>query len=238
MDRLSSKQFKSLCRERGLSTVGCLEKADLVALLERNSGAVMDVVVMTCARCHATATSTGGRLPRCSKCSSVSYCGQECQRAHWSEHKPMCARSQDVATRKRVADWCRLNDNLLMQAARVVFSQQGGASAAAEFASSHGVVVSLEMSAAEGDDKPPALRATSIEVMTRDEIHHAYCPNWTGPTTEPVIFVLRTTDRVRGLVFVETHSAEVVDEQTAEEMLTPRRGDLASIEAVLARMNL
>ena len=231
MDRLSSKQLKSLCRERGLSTVGCLEKADLVALLERNSGAVMDVVVMTCARCHATATSTGGRLPRCSKCSSVSYCGQECQRAHWSEHKPMCARSQDVATRKRVADWCRLNDNLLMQAARVLFSRsRAAAAAAARVASTHGVVVSLEMS--EG-----GLRVSSIEAKTRSEIYELYLKTRPGPPTDPIMFALKTTDAIRGLVFVDTYGAEFLAGQTAEEMLTQRPDDLASIEDVLARMN-
>jgi len=29
-------------------------------------------------------------VSRCSQCLSVSYCGKECQTAHWKEHKPLC----------------------------------------------------------------------------------------------------------------------------------------------------
>ena len=231
MDRLSSKQLMSLCRERGLSTVGCLEKADLVALLRLNTGAVVDVAQMSCARCKATSTPTGGRLLRCARCNGVYYCGQECQSAHWPEHKPKCAPPFDATTHKLVANWRKLNDNLLMQAARVLFSRsRAAAAAAARVASTHGVVVSLEMS--EG-----GLRVSSIEAKTRSEIYELYLKTRPGPPTDPIMFALKTTDAIRGLVFVDTYGAEFLAGQTAEEMLTQRPDDLASIEDVLARMN-
>lgn len=42
-----------------------------------------------CSHCHKAATAT---LLRCSRCKSVSYCGQECQRFAWPAHKKECRR--------------------------------------------------------------------------------------------------------------------------------------------------
>jgi hypothetical protein len=32
------------------------------------------------------------KLSRCSGCRCVFYCGKECQKEHWKEHKEMCKR--------------------------------------------------------------------------------------------------------------------------------------------------
>ena len=42
--------------------------------------------LLTCVVCHKGGDST----KKCSKCSSVSYCGQECQVADWARHKRLC----------------------------------------------------------------------------------------------------------------------------------------------------
>jgi hypothetical protein len=39
-----------------------------------------------CARCGVAAPPS-----QCARCKSVKYCGSECQRAHWAQHKPACA---------------------------------------------------------------------------------------------------------------------------------------------------
>lgn len=33
----------------------------------------------------------GIQLKNCGACKGVKYCGQECQRAHWGEHRPVCS---------------------------------------------------------------------------------------------------------------------------------------------------
>mmetsp|Transcript_5086 Transcript_5086/g.7020 ORF Transcript_5086/g.7020 Transcript_5086/m.7020 type:complete len:569 (+) Transcript_5086:96-1802(+) len=40
---------------------------------------------MSCFRCGRTLN-----LKRCGRCQMVSYCGAQCQRAHWKKHKPLC----------------------------------------------------------------------------------------------------------------------------------------------------
>jgi hypothetical protein len=41
-----------------------------------------------CEQCGAR----GGSFKRCGGCNLVQYCGKECQRAHWAEHKAACKR--------------------------------------------------------------------------------------------------------------------------------------------------
>ncbi|XP_024870317.1 uncharacterized protein LOC112457768 [Temnothorax curvispinosus] len=38
----------------------------------------------------------GVRLPRCGNCRMIAYCGQEHQKQHWKQHKPLCKAIQDV----------------------------------------------------------------------------------------------------------------------------------------------
>ena len=40
---------------------------------------------VACANCGAAS-----RLKKCARCSGVLYCGKECQREHWMEHKVVC----------------------------------------------------------------------------------------------------------------------------------------------------
>lgn len=45
--------------------------------------------VRACATCSIT-SDHGMELLRCSRCESVHYCGQECQRKHWPSHRAVC----------------------------------------------------------------------------------------------------------------------------------------------------
>jgi hypothetical protein len=40
-------------------------------------------------RCSGCA-ARGAHFKLCSACRTVAYCNQDCQRAHWKEHKPAC----------------------------------------------------------------------------------------------------------------------------------------------------
>ncbi|GAQ91155.1 hypothetical protein KFL_007360020 [Klebsormidium nitens] len=46
-----------------------------------------------CAKCGTTQKQRGSGEPafkKCSRCMSTYYCGPQCQKAHWKEHKPVC----------------------------------------------------------------------------------------------------------------------------------------------------
>jgi len=42
--------------------------------------------VNSCAACHQTSKS----CKTCGACKRVYYCNQQCQKSHWTEHKPLC----------------------------------------------------------------------------------------------------------------------------------------------------
>jgi hypothetical protein len=47
---------------------------------------ILSAEVTPCGNCgNAEATS------RCSRCRVIAYCNKDCQKAHWSLHKRMCA---------------------------------------------------------------------------------------------------------------------------------------------------
>lgn len=55
----------------------------------------------TCARCQQPLTAP----KQCSKCKTTTYCGRECQKAHWKSHKANCRASvsqQDEASSARI----------------------------------------------------------------------------------------------------------------------------------------
>ncbi|TMW69149.1 hypothetical protein Poli38472_001305 [Pythium oligandrum] len=49
-----------------------------------------------CAFCDKKAPK-GGELKRCTRCKCTFYCGAECQRGHWKEHKISCVPEKDQA---------------------------------------------------------------------------------------------------------------------------------------------
>jgi hypothetical protein len=55
-------------------------------------GAAKEAAASACAKCGAQAGAPGVQLRKCSACGNASYCGPQCQRAHWRQHKPECKR--------------------------------------------------------------------------------------------------------------------------------------------------
>lgn len=45
---------------------------------------------LSCDRCHTAQSDLDTPLQRCSACHSVRYCGRECQRKDWPDHKAQC----------------------------------------------------------------------------------------------------------------------------------------------------
>ncbi|KAF8154502.1 hypothetical protein B0H34DRAFT_716753 [Crassisporium funariophilum] len=65
-------------------------------------------------------------LKNCAKCRMMKYCGTDCQKAHWAEHKPHCQNQSArnalrkslgpdfVALEKSFRDWCKDNSKYLV----------------------------------------------------------------------------------------------------------------------------
>jgi ankyrin repeat protein len=54
--------------------------------------------VLTCATCGRVAADAGAALSACSRCKAALYCGRECQRLAWPQHKAVC-KAVDAAQR-------------------------------------------------------------------------------------------------------------------------------------------
>ena len=52
----------------------------------------------SCAGCGAQSGENGSPLKRCAKCKQVLYCGRECQRADYKEHKRVCLVGAESST--------------------------------------------------------------------------------------------------------------------------------------------
>jgi MYND finger len=53
-----------------------------------NNETGIDAKSSVCANCGAVSTTSA--LKRCSRCLSVRYCNEACQRAHWKQHRKNC----------------------------------------------------------------------------------------------------------------------------------------------------
>ncbi|KAK0486653.1 hypothetical protein EDD18DRAFT_1360662 [Armillaria luteobubalina] len=70
-------------RKEVLDRIGYVRyEADGSVTFEKNVVIASDA----CAACE----KRDMRLQKCSRCKKVSYCGPECQKAHWKKHKPVC----------------------------------------------------------------------------------------------------------------------------------------------------
>ncbi|RYP51041.1 hypothetical protein DL768_003541 [Monosporascus sp. mg162] len=56
----------------------------------RAQGGVEGLLRDKCRNCNATESKKGGRLLKCTRCRSVVYCSQECQRKDWKKHRMEC----------------------------------------------------------------------------------------------------------------------------------------------------
>lgn len=59
--------------------------------------------VQACGSCNTPNTALEKKLSACSRCKKVFYCSTECQKNHWTVHKPLCGRAT-IATRG-AAEW-------------------------------------------------------------------------------------------------------------------------------------
>lgn len=71
---------------------------------------VSSTIVLSCANCG----KTDEKLSRCSKCHFERYCGSECQKTHWPQHKVICPSilkreefwtSYQLAQKKEISAW-------------------------------------------------------------------------------------------------------------------------------------
>ncbi|RYP42465.1 hypothetical protein DL767_000153 [Monosporascus sp. MG133] len=61
----------------------------------RAQGGVEGLLREKCRNCNATESKKGGRLLKCTRCRSVAYCSQECQRKDWKKHRMECKPLED-----------------------------------------------------------------------------------------------------------------------------------------------
>ena len=90
--------------DEGWSEAVGLAQAMKDRVVQRNAGAIPNpkksvahthlvgsqIVERRCERCGVWEAHTDGRFSRCAACKLVYYCGRECQKAHWREHKQAC----------------------------------------------------------------------------------------------------------------------------------------------------
>ncbi|GAQ93087.1 hypothetical protein KFL_012910010, partial [Klebsormidium nitens] len=72
-------------------------RQDLDPFLRQSSVGPNMAAETTCAYCKAVHARS---LYKCSRCSSVRYCGRECQKSHWRAHKQDCQRTADLRARE------------------------------------------------------------------------------------------------------------------------------------------
>lgn len=84
---------------RALNMSGALSSADMLTPKQHRR-----IELKECAHCHSSEKARGD-YSLCGGCKKVHYCGGECQRTHWRDHKVACkqAAAEKAATRA-VAD--------------------------------------------------------------------------------------------------------------------------------------
>jgi hypothetical protein len=76
---VNGKTAQDMARDAGLT--------ELVALLEPGATIpTLPVVPAECAYCRVVTPS----LKACTKCRMVKYCGEQCQKLHWADHRSLC----------------------------------------------------------------------------------------------------------------------------------------------------
>ena len=57
--------------------------------VKKSAEKLIQTLASKCENC-GSAPEVRKKLRKCERCQMVSYCGRECQVAHWKEHKPRC----------------------------------------------------------------------------------------------------------------------------------------------------
>ena len=93
----SEEEFQKLADKRVERTkVDVRDHKEQLAMKSKAKGSASDqqtpqpdARAAECANCgvRSNVSSGGKQFPKCSKCKSVYYCGADCQRAHWKQHK-------------------------------------------------------------------------------------------------------------------------------------------------------
>jgi hypothetical protein len=78
--------------ETGEQVGDMLQKAACQIQEEAAKQAAAEAALSICAKCGAQAGAPGVQLRKCSACGKASYCGVQCQRAHWRQHKAQCSK--------------------------------------------------------------------------------------------------------------------------------------------------
>ncbi|KAF6749845.1 hypothetical protein DFP72DRAFT_911887 [Ephemerocybe angulata] len=78
----------------------------------------MEAKPQTCSHPECSKQEGGEvQLKKCSACKLVSYCGTQCQRGHWKEHKSACKEHEAMLKRMhRMGQAAAMNDILMMKA--------------------------------------------------------------------------------------------------------------------------
>jgi hypothetical protein len=66
-------------------------KAQFLAALDNyKPGTPRNYQEPSCFKCGKTEVELGNAPNKCARCQRAWYCGKDCQKAHWKDHKPVC----------------------------------------------------------------------------------------------------------------------------------------------------
>jgi hypothetical protein len=91
LQRMSNDQLFEV-QWRALNISGALSSADMLTPKQHRL-----IELKECARCQSSEKARGD-YSLCGGCKKLHYCGAECQRTHWREHKVACKQASAEKT--------------------------------------------------------------------------------------------------------------------------------------------